>query len=92
MATISEGENAEKIVARHIRLLHTYNEAKDAAQILIGRVSFLLAIPSILSCSFHKMATYMRTNQRVDPQQLAALRGTTVRGVHEELGLGLGDD
>ncbi|KZP10112.1 hypothetical protein FIBSPDRAFT_1051509 [Athelia psychrophila] len=57
---LGEGVDAEKIVARHIRLLHTYNEAKDAAQVLIGR--------------------------------LAALRGTTVRGVHEELGLGLGDD
>ncbi|EEB93746.1 hypothetical protein MPER_07561 [Moniliophthora perniciosa FA553] len=31
-------EDAEKIVDRHIKLLHQYNEAKDATQILIGRV------------------------------------------------------
>ena len=30
---ISDGENADKIVSRHIKLLHRYNEAKDAAQV-----------------------------------------------------------
>ncbi len=29
----SEDENAEKIVSRHIKLLHKYNEAKDATQV-----------------------------------------------------------
>ena len=29
----SEDEDAEKIVSRHIKLLHRYNEAKDAAQV-----------------------------------------------------------
>jgi hypothetical protein len=28
-----EGEDAEKIVQDHIKLLHSYNEAKDAAQV-----------------------------------------------------------
>lgn len=31
----SEDEDAEKIVSRHIKLLHRYNEAKDAAQVCI---------------------------------------------------------
>ncbi|TFY63699.1 hypothetical protein EVJ58_g3099 [Rhodofomes roseus] len=34
-----ENEDAAKIVSRHIKLLHRYNEAKDAAQILIGRLA-----------------------------------------------------
>ncbi|KAH6911165.1 hypothetical protein BKA70DRAFT_1185737, partial [Coprinopsis sp. MPI-PUGE-AT-0042] len=29
--------DAQAIVKRHIELLHRYNEAKDATQILIGR-------------------------------------------------------
>ncbi|KAN0129598.1 Swi5 domain containing protein [Lactarius tabidus] len=33
------GENAQQIVARHIKLLHHYNEAKDAAQIIIGKLA-----------------------------------------------------
>lgn len=28
-----EGENAEQIVSQHIKLLHRYNEAKDATQV-----------------------------------------------------------
>ncbi|EED80840.1 predicted protein [Postia placenta Mad-698-R] len=39
--TLGEGEDAAKIVSRHITLLHQYNEAKDAAQILIGRAEDL---------------------------------------------------
>ncbi|KAH9948218.1 DNA repair protein [Amylocystis lapponica] len=31
--------DADKIVSRHIKLLHQYNEAKDATQILIGRLA-----------------------------------------------------
>ncbi|KAI0701264.1 DNA repair protein [Cerioporus squamosus] len=36
---LGEDENAEQIVSRHIKLLHAYNEAKDAAQILIGKLA-----------------------------------------------------
>jgi len=36
---LGEHEDAEKIVSKHIKLLHKYNEAKDAAQILIGRLA-----------------------------------------------------
>ncbi|KAF5351367.1 hypothetical protein D9758_008050 [Tetrapyrgos nigripes] len=38
---LGEKEDAEKIVQRHIKLLHQYNEAKDAAQVLIGRLAAL---------------------------------------------------
>ncbi|KAF8267907.1 DNA repair protein, partial [Lactarius quietus] len=31
---LGPGEDAQQIVARHIKLLHRYNEAKDAAQVL----------------------------------------------------------
>ncbi|KAH8094698.1 DNA repair protein [Cristinia sonorae] len=34
-----EDENADECVSRHIKLLHQYNEAKDAAQILIGKLA-----------------------------------------------------
>ncbi|KAF9488655.1 hypothetical protein BDN71DRAFT_1457027 [Pleurotus eryngii] len=33
--------DAEKVVKQHIKLLHEYNEAKDAAQVLIGRLASL---------------------------------------------------
>ncbi|KAN0100140.1 DNA repair protein [Tylopilus felleus] len=56
---LGTNENAEEIVSRHIKLLHRYNEAKDATQILIGR--------------------------------LAAIRGTTIRQIHQDMGL-LDDD
>ncbi|KAF8885104.1 Swi5-domain-containing protein [Mucidula mucida] len=35
----SEDVDAEAIVKRHIKLLHQYNEAKDATQILIGKLA-----------------------------------------------------
>ncbi|KAI0095019.1 DNA repair protein [Irpex rosettiformis] len=38
-ARLGKDGNADQIVARHIKLLHQYNEAKDAAQILIGRLA-----------------------------------------------------
>ncbi|KAI0284839.1 DNA repair protein [Russula brevipes] len=44
------GENAQKIVSRHIKLLHRYNEAKDATQIIIGK----------LAC--HKQTTIRQTH------------------------------
>ncbi|KAJ3741695.1 DNA repair protein [Lentinula boryana] len=58
-AELGQDEDAEKIVHNHIKLLHQYNEAKDAAQILIGR--------------------------------LANLRETTVRQIHKDLELPIGD-
>jgi len=33
------GEDPQKIVSRHIKLLHEYNEAKDAAQMLMGKIA-----------------------------------------------------
>ena len=33
----SEEEDAELIVKKHIALLHSYNEAKDATQVLVER-------------------------------------------------------
>ncbi|PFH49785.1 hypothetical protein AMATHDRAFT_4550 [Amanita thiersii Skay4041] len=38
---LGEGEDAETIVKKHIEQLHRYNEAKDATQILIGRLAAL---------------------------------------------------
>ncbi|GLB43543.1 putative swi5 [Lyophyllum shimeji] len=38
---LGEHEDAEKIAKHHIQLLHRYNEAKDATQILIGRLATL---------------------------------------------------
>ncbi|KAF8204165.1 DNA repair protein [Mycena galopus ATCC 62051] len=38
---LGEREDAEAIVKNHIKLLHRYNEAKDATQILIGRLATL---------------------------------------------------
>jgi len=35
---LGESEDAGNLVSRHIKLLHRYNEAKDAAQILMGRL------------------------------------------------------
>ncbi|KAI0370048.1 hypothetical protein BV20DRAFT_967037 [Pilatotrama ljubarskyi] len=36
---LGENEDAGRIVSRHIKLLHRYNEAKDATQILIGKLA-----------------------------------------------------
>ncbi|KAI5121842.1 hypothetical protein M0805_003275 [Coniferiporia weirii] len=36
--TIGE-EDAEQVVNKHIKLLHDYNEAKDAAQLIIGKLA-----------------------------------------------------
>ncbi|KAJ6541729.1 DNA repair protein [Mycena capillaripes] len=38
---LGEHEDAEAIVKKHIQLLHRYNEAKDATQILIGKLATL---------------------------------------------------
>ncbi|KAH7334341.1 DNA repair protein [Rhizoctonia solani] len=34
-----DDEDPQKIVDRHIKLLHTYNESKDAAQVILGRMA-----------------------------------------------------
>ncbi|KAI6031240.1 hypothetical protein BKA83DRAFT_4045665, partial [Pisolithus microcarpus] len=39
-----EGENAETIVSNHIKLLHRYNEAKDATQVRTGPVFGLASL------------------------------------------------
>ncbi|KAI9446015.1 DNA repair protein [Lactarius indigo] len=36
---LGPGEDAQQVVSRHIKLLHRYNEAKDAAQIIIGKLA-----------------------------------------------------
>ncbi|KAJ6601181.1 DNA repair protein [Mycena vulgaris] len=38
---LGENEDAEAITKKHIKLLHRYNEAKDATQILIGKLATL---------------------------------------------------
>ncbi|KAJ7292687.1 Swi5-domain-containing protein [Mycena rebaudengoi] len=38
---LGEDQDAEAIAKKHIKLLHKYNEAKDATQILIGRLATL---------------------------------------------------
>ncbi|EKM84321.1 hypothetical protein AGABI1DRAFT_124641 [Agaricus bisporus var. burnettii JB137-S8] len=40
-AALGIDEDAQAIVKLHISLLHRYNEAKDATQILIGRLATL---------------------------------------------------
>ena len=35
---LSEGEDAELIVKKHIALLHLYNEAKDATQVRVEKI------------------------------------------------------
>lgn len=42
-------EDASAIVSKHIKLLHRYNEAKDATQILIGKVWFVISPPSFVA-------------------------------------------
>ncbi|EIN14273.1 hypothetical protein PUNSTDRAFT_129905 [Punctularia strigosozonata HHB-11173 SS5] len=38
---LGEDQDADAIVSAHIKRLHRYNEAKDATQILIGRLAVL---------------------------------------------------
>ncbi|KAG8890887.1 hypothetical protein FRB98_002907 [Tulasnella sp. 332] len=35
--SVNSGEDPQKVVQRHIKLLHEYNETKDMAQVIIGR-------------------------------------------------------
>ncbi|GAO50500.1 Swi5-domain-containing protein [Saitoella complicata NRRL Y-17804] len=39
LSTLADPENPEKTVARHIKLLHDYNEIRDAAMGLIGKIA-----------------------------------------------------
>ncbi|KAF9469648.1 hypothetical protein BDZ94DRAFT_1151653, partial [Collybia nuda] len=74
--------DAEKIVRMHIKLLHQYNEAKDATQASPMRLfPFFLYI-----CVLNNISP-----TQLDVQQLALLRETTVRQLHEELGLDTSD-
>ncbi|KAH9989071.1 DNA repair protein [Russula compacta] len=45
------GEDAQLIVSQHIKLLHRYNEAKDATQIIIGKLAV------------HKQTTIRQTHE-----------------------------
>ncbi|CAE6454217.1 hypothetical protein RSOLAG1IB_06704 [Rhizoctonia solani AG-1 IB] len=38
-------EDPQKIVDRHIKLLHMYNESKDAAQVILGRLAAIKQTP-----------------------------------------------
>ncbi|KAJ7361021.1 DNA repair protein [Mycena olivaceomarginata] len=38
---LGQHEDADAIVKKHIKLLHKYNESKDATQILIGKLATL---------------------------------------------------
>ncbi|KAJ7842191.1 DNA repair protein [Mycena olivaceomarginata] len=38
---LGQHEDADVIVKKHIKLLHKYNESKDATQILIGKLATL---------------------------------------------------
>lgn len=89
-----EGVDAEKIVKRHIALLHKYNEAKDAAQVrfnpLISMDLWLLYWTFIDShwkskkrfpCFF-----VLSYSQRTWPK-LASIKQTTIRQIHQDYGL-----
>ncbi|KAI0263483.1 hypothetical protein BC834DRAFT_827536, partial [Gloeopeniophorella convolvens] len=70
---LGPGEDAQQIVSQHIKLLHRYNEAKDAAQIIIGKVCYIQS-----STILRDTCAYM---------QLAAHKQTTIRQIHEDYGL-----
>ncbi|PAV22583.1 hypothetical protein PNOK_0254000 [Pyrrhoderma noxium] len=38
-AELGRDDDAEEIVNKHIKLLHSYNEAKDATQIILGKLA-----------------------------------------------------
>jgi len=40
---MASGHDPDKLVKRHIEVLHRYNEVKDATQMLIGRVNKVLS-------------------------------------------------
>ncbi|KAF7783907.1 hypothetical protein Agabi119p4_72 [Agaricus bisporus var. burnettii] len=54
-AALGIDEDAQAIVKLHISLLHRYNEAKDATQILIGRLATLRN--TTFSAGLHQLVT-----------------------------------
>ncbi|EJD45779.1 hypothetical protein AURDEDRAFT_64202, partial [Auricularia subglabra TFB-10046 SS5] len=72
---LGAGESAEQIVSRHIKLLHEYNEAKDACQVILGKVS----------------GASPERARSAGVVQLATLKQTTVRQLHEDYGLAADD-
>ncbi|KAH7106789.1 DNA repair protein [Auriculariales sp. MPI-PUGE-AT-0066] len=38
---LGPGIDADKVVKRHIELLHDYNESKDACQVILGKLAVL---------------------------------------------------
>ncbi|THH11608.1 hypothetical protein EW145_g548 [Phellinidium pouzarii] len=69
-------EEAEKIVERHIKLLHDYNEAKDAAQLMIGKVTIKPPASQMVGANH---------------SQLAVHKEITVKQLHEDYGLSADD-
>jgi hypothetical protein len=72
----NSGDDPEKIIERHIKLLHDYNESKDAAQVLLDVMHdthMILTPPQALM------------------GKLAVIHGTTVRQLHEKFGLSKDD-
>ncbi|KZV93744.1 hypothetical protein EXIGLDRAFT_612594, partial [Exidia glandulosa HHB12029] len=72
---LGDDVDAEKMVSRHITLLHEYNEAKDAGQ--VRGAMFILSDASHGSASVR--------------WKLAALKQTTVRQMHQDYGLSVDD-
>ncbi|KAL1745952.1 hypothetical protein HDZ31DRAFT_81552 [Schizophyllum fasciatum] len=70
-AELGADVDAERIVKKHIKLLHKYNEAKDATQVLIGRV----------------IASRCMSNMYLTHFQLANLKDTTIKQIHEDYDL-----
>ncbi|CAE6422919.1 unnamed protein product [Rhizoctonia solani] len=72
-------EDPQKIVDRHIKLLHMYNESKDAAQIVDRHIKLL------------HMYNESKDAAQVILGRLATIKQTTVAKMHEEYDLPLQD-
>lgn len=81
-------ENADTIVKTHIKLLHQYNEAKDATQVSnkspIDVPEFNFLIDSHWSCTVKPVILLIQYNLFY---QLATARGSTIKQIHEEYDL-----
>lgn len=88
-------ENAEEIVSRHIKLLHRYNEAKDATQ--VQNKFSCVRYQADVTVSFARSSSEGYSISEKYPHiltlklQLAAIRGTTIRQIHQDMSL-LDDD
>ena len=77
-------------MSKHIKLLHRYNEAKDAAQVI-----FKTCFPSVVNSNpVHPDSDWEGTScssstflSELIFCQLAAHKETTIRQMHEEYGL-----